>query len=94
MTREMVREITFMGKRYFLVGEEYGPIVEAITDFTQGRCSFAYLYEDGTVSRFNSQIGTIDDIEFGEEREVRFDEAVALSNMASDSSWPFNRRLA
>ena len=67
----MEKIIKFQGEIYLLIdeGKGHGAIAKE-EDFIHGRCSYAHLFEDGTIMRFGEQIGTKDDIEIIGEKEV------------------------
>ncbi len=56
--------IRFKGRKYVLTDNslESSPIATAKA-YAEGKCSYAHLYADGTISRFGKRIGTRDDIE-------------------------------
>ena len=85
-----VREIKFNGLDFILTSpqSEDSPIATK-EQFKTGSCSYAHLYgESERVMQFGNQIGTIDDIEFGEMVELEVDPIVALIGFLG-SSWPF-----
>lgn len=63
------RRIKFKENIFVLIGWEDGPIAFD-EDYEHGRPSYAHLFTDGRVMRYGQQIGTRDDIEFGEEIEL------------------------
>ena len=67
----MVRKIKFKEEDYILVGE--GAITTE-NQYKHGRISFCHLGEDGIVRRYGKEIGTKNDIEYGDEMEVEIAE--------------------
>lgn len=61
-----MREIKFKNKNFILIGENEGPITTR-HHFKHGLCSYAHLFKDGKVKRFNKEIGTAKDIKLGKE---------------------------
>ena len=82
-------KIRFQGNDYIFVGERgetQGPIATPEA-FARGECSYAHLFSDGRVLRFQEQIGTRADIEWlGEDVEVA-PKADVLLNMLTHPSW-------
>ena len=68
----MKEKIRFKGKEYLLIHREgFGMNEGAIAtpkQFATFSISFAHLHENGVISRFGEQIGTIEDIEFLERK--------------------------
>ena len=57
--------LRFRGSEYVLVGDkENGGAIATVEQYSTGECSFAHLYEDGSIKQFGEIIGTIDDIEW------------------------------
>jgi hypothetical protein len=82
-------KILFDDKEYVFVGGSLnkGGAITTQDDYENGRCSFAHLCEDGKILRFNSQIGTIDDITII--GEVKPNVSInSLLGMFTDPSWP------
>lgn len=66
-----MREISFQGVRYVLVGSlKGGGPIAALDDYIHGRVSYAHLLADGRIMRFNKAIGARKDIkDFGWRRD-------------------------
>lgn len=56
-------EIKFKGQDYLLVGDTDGAIASK-EDYENFTPSFAHLFPDGTIKRYNSVIGKREDIQF------------------------------
>ena len=85
-----MREIKFKDKTYLLIGTKEGAITTK-RQYENGFCSYAHLYENGSVKRFNKIIGTIKDIKFRRKIKDIMPKSGAFYNMLSHPSWPFNR---
>lgn len=72
---ESVQEIQFQGKDFILTSPNGSDSpIATIKEFQNGDCSFAHFYRgSGKIMRFHEQIGTIDDIEFGEFIDIEVD---------------------
>lgn len=81
----MKRNIKFKGQEFILVGERDGAIATKY-QYQHGLCSYAHLYPNGEINRYGQVIGTIKDIEFGEEVEVEMVDD-AWDNMPFHKSW-------
>lgn len=57
-------KIVFKNKHYFLIdGDlEKGGAIATKEQYENGECSYAHLYPDGNIRRFNEIIGTKDEI--------------------------------
>ena len=80
-----VRKIKFQGRDYILTDPDAtnSPIA-TIEQYQNGHTSYAHLYEDGTINRFGTPIGTKADIEFGEFIEIEFDGLTFMTGMVSE----------
>ena len=45
-------------------GEREGPLCKDPEDYVHGRESYAHLFEDGRIMRFQTKIGAFDDLHF------------------------------
>jgi hypothetical protein len=65
-------KITFKGEDFILVGKDinYGGAIAKQEDYENCRPSYAHLMRDGRVMRYGEQIGTKEDVSFGEEAET------------------------
>lgn len=80
--------IKFQDKDYvFVDGPGVGGAIATLDDFENGRCSYAHLYPDGTIKRFNQVIGSVDDIEITGSCEPTLSRD-ALRNLFTHPSWP------
>lgn len=87
MFTEKVQKIIFKGLDFILTTpeDENSPIT-TIEDYQQGKCSYAHFWRStGIIRRFGQQVGSIDDIEFGEFIEIEVDEAECLGGLLGDS---------
>ena len=62
----MIRKIKFKGRNFLLTGDTDGTITTPYL-YAHGRRGFAYLFLSGVITKYGQTIGTIKDIEFGEE---------------------------
>jgi len=46
------------------VGEREGPLCATPEDYAHGRPSYAHLFPDGRINRFNTKIGEFSDLKF------------------------------
>ncbi len=86
---ETVQKITFQDQEFILTtpDDKDSPIA-TIEQFQKGECSYAHLYRDsGRVMRFRKQIGTINDIKFGERIEIEIDLFDAIGGLCGNT-WP------
>ena len=62
---EPVKRIKLHGNEYVFTGAtlEEGGAIATEQVYKAGECSYAHLFEDGTILRFQEQIGTVQDIE-------------------------------
>lgn len=84
-----VQKIKFNGLDFILTdpNEEDSPIA-TIKTFQSGECSYAHLHRDsGKIMRFYKQIGTIDDIEFGEFIDIEMNLAKFFAGIGGET-WP------
>lgn len=89
MSKETVQEIRFNGLAFIITGtDKHGPIATK-KQYQNGECSYAHLYPDGRIVQFNKQIGTVEDIEFGEIVELEMDYEKALGGILYSDTWPF-----
>ena len=84
-----MRKIRWRGVEYLLTGNDEGAITTE-ERYRAGIVSIAHLFPDGRIMQHREQVGTRDDIEFGEEVNVRltlnemFD---GVRNMLTHPSW-------
>jgi hypothetical protein len=79
-----VQQIRFKGQDYILVDGA----IATVAAFQVGECSYAHLYEDGTIKRFGEIVGHRKDIEYVGEVDVDVpDISEALFNTISHPSW-------
>lgn len=81
-----MKRIRFQGADYLLIGETVGAIATQ-HQYENGLCSYAHLFPDGLIRRFDEVIGTKADIEFldGEpEVDVKPD---AIGKVMRHHSW-------
>ena len=64
-----LQSITFQNNKYVLVGEKEGAIATK-EQIESGTCSFAHLYPNGDIMRFQEKIGMRKDIVFGDMIDV------------------------
>jgi len=79
----MMQKIQFQGEDYILIGG-------AITTperYKSGTVSYAHLSKNGFIHRYNSKIGTKDDIKFLEEIEDIKPTTEGMLNLLSGKSW-------
>ena len=66
-----MQKIKFKNQDFILMGDkEMGGSIATEHQYQNFEESFAYLTNDGRVLRYRQQIGTVDDIEFGEECNI------------------------
>ena len=91
-----VQKIKFNGLDFILTspGESDSPIA-TIKTYQKGECPYAHLYtknsnglNSGKIMRFRQQIGTIDDIEFGEIIEIEVDPTQGFAGLMGNT-WPW-----
>ncbi len=85
--RISVQKIRFNGLDFILPDGREGSPVVTIDDYKQGKVSYAQLYPSGNIMQFGRQIGTIEDIEFGDFVDIDMDLAEFASGFFGDS-WP------
>lgn len=81
--------LCFQGQEYILVNSTGNDREGAITTaewFENGEASYAHLFGDGTIMRFQEVIGTREDIEWLGQVEVE-PKAEALFNTLTHPSW-------
>lgn len=85
-----VQKIKFKEQEFILSSPKANDSpITTVKTFQNGECSYAHLYRDnGKVMRFHKQIGTIDDIEFGEFIEIEIHEAEFVNGILGQS-WPW-----
>ena len=81
-----VQKIRFQGLDFILTSPDdiQNTPIATIDTYSKGECSYAHL-RNGSIFRFNNQIGTIEDIEFGEEIEIEIDALEAFAGLLGDS---------
>lgn len=86
---ETVQEIKFKGSDFILTTpDENDSPIATIKTYQKGECSYAHLYRNnGKIMRFRNQIGTIEDIEFGDLIEIEVNCAEAFTGLFG-STWP------
>ena len=88
MSKETVQEIRFNGMDFIIPNtDKHGPIATK-KQYKNGECSYAHLHVDGRIFQLGRQIGTSEDIEFGDIVEIEMDYSKAFIGLFSDS-WPF-----
>lgn len=88
--RMKVQKVKFNGLDFIMPDgrNESGPIV-TIEAFKKGECSYAHFYPSrNVIMQFHQQIGTIDDIEFGEFIEIEVDVSEFIEGLCGNT-WPF-----
>lgn len=82
-----VQKIRLNGLDFILIDPESdNSAITTIRDYSTGRCGYAHLYRDtNIISRHGNQIGTLEDIEFGEIVEIEFDAGEAMVGLFGDS---------
>lgn len=87
-TDEKIRRIKWLGKDLILLGETDGPIATE-EQYKTGHCSLGHLYPDGNISVFGQQVGTKEDIEFGEFIELEPDPEASENMMNNFFNNPY-----
>ena len=65
MIEEGIINIKFNGEDYLLIGDiEGGGAIATKEQYENFELSYAHLFPDGIIMRFEVQIGTINDLEF------------------------------
>lgn len=90
MDKVKVQKIRFRGLDFILTDPDSpNSPVATIEQFQKGECSYAHLYRDtGHIIRFHEQVGTIEDIEFGEIIEVDMDFEEFTRGICESETWP------
>jgi hypothetical protein len=57
-------KIRFEGQEYLLIGDKTDGAIATREQFENFDLSYAHLFSDGKIRRFNVVIGTLEDIEF------------------------------
>lgn len=89
MSKEQVQKIKLNGLDFILTtpNDDDSPIT-TIDTYKRGECGYAHLYRNANkIMRFRQQIGTIENIEFGEMIEIEIDNAEFATGLLG-SSWP------
>lgn len=92
---ERVQKIRFKGLDFILATpDDTDSAISIIDTYKKGECSYAHLFRKnsesqfaGKIMRFCQQIGTPDDIEFGEYIEIEIDEAKFATGLMG-GTWP------
>jgi len=83
--------IRLFGNDYVLVGDlETGGAISTVEQLENFECSFAHLKSNGDIMRFQTKIGTRDDIELvGEDVEIKIkaDAEKVLESMFDPLEW-------
>ena len=84
-----VQKIRFNGLDFILpTPEDDDSAITTIRAYQTGQCSYAHLYRNtNRIIQLGKQIGTLEDIEFGEIVEIEIDLAEAIPGLFGDS-WP------
>lgn len=84
-----MKEIRFRGKDYVFVGDELsdGGAIAVKDDYESGKCSYAHLFKNGDIVRFQQEIGTISDIEVVGQYIAPEPTISGFVNMLTDPSW-------
>lgn len=64
----MSKKLKLFGKEYVFIGEGKTGAIATQEEYENFEESYAYLFKDGTIKRHYQKIGTIDDIEWIEEK--------------------------
>lgn len=85
-----VQNIRFNGLDFILTTpEDDNSPITTIRDYQKGQCSYAHLYRNANnISQRGKQIGTLEDIKFGETVEIEIDLVEAFAGLLGNS-WPF-----
>ena len=85
--KEKVQKIRFNGLDFILpTYDEEDSAITTIEQYQNGECSYAHLFRaSGIIAQRHKQIGTIDDIEFGEIVEIEVDYTKFVAGMIGDS---------
>ena len=78
-----VQKIKFNGLNFILPNGKVDSPIVTINEYKQGNISYAHLCPDGTIIQHGSQIGTIDDIEFGEFIDIDVDTYTFIDGLLS-----------
>lgn len=86
MASQRVQKIKFNGLDFVLPdGHSDSPIVSVMA-FRKGKLSYAHLYDDGRIVQLGKQIGTIEDIIFGEFIDVEVAKVMFMDGLLG-CSW-------
>jgi len=82
--------IRFLNQDYLYTGDslEEGGAITTEELFRNGECSFAHLFEDGKIKRFQKQIGTRADIEIIDSNvAVKINARRFITGMLDSPTW-------
>ncbi len=84
---ETVQKIKFKGLDFILImPEDDDSAIATIEAFQKGECSYAHFYRDkGVIIQLQNQIGTTEDIEFGEMIEIEIDDGEFMEGILGNS---------
>ncbi len=82
----MIRQITFQGREFILIGDTDGAITTREA-YSTGRVSYAHLLPDGNIIRYQKKIGTREDATFGEPVAVELDPEEIAVNLFDADEW-------
>lgn len=90
MIQGSIWQIKFKGKLFLLVGDKNNGAICTIHQFENFLPSYAHLFLDGNILRFNEKIGETKDIQFIKEIPDKLQIKMAAKGVASFMGNPFS----
>lgn len=87
MLKGKVQKIKFNNLDFILpTYDKDSSAIATIKQYQNGECSYAHLFFDsGKIMQFHKEIGTIDDIEFGEVIEIEVEASEFLAGILGET---------